>query len=112
MVTAGKLSSFSLVSVIEVAIGSRASRMIFELVTAQNPTMAMTMITPQNMRFVHDLLAKIYRALLNVELSKNFSALLLQLGLVVSSSFLLPFVNVFVFSLMFQLILFVSQNLG
>ena len=100
MVTAGKLSSFSLVSVIEVAIGSCASWMIFEMVTVQNPMMAVTMTTPQNMRFVHDLLTKTYRAPLNVELSKNFSALLLQLGLMLSSPFSL-IMNVSVFLLMF-----------
>ena len=77
MVTAGKASSFSLVSVIEVAIGSRTSWMTCVAVTAQNPPKAMTMISNQNMHFGHDLLAKMYRAPLNVELLKNFSVLLL-----------------------------------
>ena len=102
MVTAGKLSWLSLVSVIEVAIGSRTSRMISAIVTVQNPPMAITMITPQNMRLSHDLLAKMYRAPLNVESLKNFLALHLQLGLVVSSPF--SWSNVPLFSLIFNLI--------
>ena len=76
-VTAGKLRFLSLVSVIEVAIGSSCtSRMMLLIVTAQNPLMAITRITPQNMHLSHDLLVKMYRAPLNVESLKNFSALL------------------------------------
>ena len=85
MVTAGNFSSFAFVSVIEVAIGLSTSWMISIIVTAQNPPMAVTMISNQKMCFGHDLLAKItYRAPLNMELLKNFSALLLQLGLMAS----------------------------
>ena len=80
IVTAGNVSTFSLFSVIEVEVGSRASVEICQPVTARNPPIESTTTNPQNIRFGGDLLSNIYIAPLNVESSKNLLAFPLLSG--------------------------------